>query len=229
MRDRREQRFLTLLGLLIVVVVFAGFAPTYYLRSGARPPLSLLLHLHGALFTAWIVLFVVQVRLVAARNIRLHRRLGAAGVALAAVMVVVVLTAIIVAARRDVRAGGGTGPLSFMAVALGDAVIFGTLAGAGFAFRRNAAAHKRLMCLGTIALLPAAFARWPAISGLGPLGFFVATDVVVAICIVADVILRKRVHPVLVSGAAFIVLSQPARLLLGKTETWQTFARWLIA
>ncbi len=48
------------------------------------PPLPALFYVHGLLFSAWVVLFLVQARLVAARNVALHRRLGVLGVLLAA-------------------------------------------------------------------------------------------------------------------------------------------------
>ena len=59
------------------LTVFAGFAPSYYLRflSGgpgatiSGGPFTGLLHLHGALFTAWVLLFVIQTALVASRRV----------------------------------------------------------------------------------------------------------------------------------------------------------------
>jgi hypothetical protein len=43
------------MALAIGAIVFAGFAPTYYLRPYFHPePLSPLLHVHGLVFTAWI-------------------------------------------------------------------------------------------------------------------------------------------------------------------------------
>ena len=61
------------------VVVFAGFAPTYFLKPAfGGPPLPPLLHVHGLIFTSWMVLFIVQARLIAGRRTPLHRRLGVA-------------------------------------------------------------------------------------------------------------------------------------------------------
>jgi hypothetical protein len=47
--------------LLILVIVVAGFARSYYLAGlfGAHLP-SRLIHMHGAVFSAWILLLVVQ-------------------------------------------------------------------------------------------------------------------------------------------------------------------------
>ena len=50
----------------------------------------LLVHVHAALFTAWVLLFVVQTAFIAQRRITLHRKLGIAGAVLAAAMVTAV-------------------------------------------------------------------------------------------------------------------------------------------
>ena len=79
---RAERRFFTAMAVGILVLALAGFARTYFLRpvlaepAPALPALTPLIHLHSLLFTAWVVLFLVQVRLVAAKRIALHRRLG---------------------------------------------------------------------------------------------------------------------------------------------------------
>jgi len=60
-----------------------GDRPTHRLKSlFGTPPLPWLVHLHGFLMTSWFALFFVQVRLVAAHRVDLHRRLGVVGAAL---------------------------------------------------------------------------------------------------------------------------------------------------
>jgi hypothetical protein len=76
-KRRRERLFYTGMAAAFLLVVFAGFARTYYLRPyfGA-PLLTPLLRLHGLVFSAWIVLLLAQTALVAAKRTPLHRRLG---------------------------------------------------------------------------------------------------------------------------------------------------------
>src|SRR4029078_3829549 len=77
------------MSLASMVTVFVGFAPTYYLKGyfhGA--PLAPLVHLHGVVFTTWILLFFGQTVLVARDRTDLHRKLGWAGAILAATLVV---------------------------------------------------------------------------------------------------------------------------------------------
>jgi hypothetical protein len=118
--------------------VFAGFARTYYLKDlFGKPPLPPLLHLHGALFTSWLVLLFSQVTLVAARRTEIHRRLGAAGGVLAALMIVVGTITAIHAARHGVTPPGGPPPLVFLVIPLGDILMFSILVAAGFYYRRQ--------------------------------------------------------------------------------------------
>src|SRR5512134_3548234 len=65
-RERnRDHRFFTAMALAAALTAFVGFAPSYYLRgfSGAQP-LTTLVHIHGALATAWMLLFLTQTALV---------------------------------------------------------------------------------------------------------------------------------------------------------------------
>ena len=101
-RGSGDRVFFTGMSLAAALTVFAGFAPTYYLRSSGLPPLSPLVHLHGLVFTAWIFLFLAQTTLVAAHRTDLHRRFGIAGSILAVVLVGVGTTTAVDLLRRGV-------------------------------------------------------------------------------------------------------------------------------
>lgn len=113
-RGNRERSLYTWVAVLIPIFVMVGFAPSYYLSGvyGGRK-LPFLVHLHGRVMTSWIVLFVVQVRLVAVHRVRLHLRLGVIGVILTALVILLgTITAMSAAAR-----GSGPGPpLVFLAI-----------------------------------------------------------------------------------------------------------------
>ena len=70
------------------VIVFVGFAPTFYLRSYFHgPTLPTLFVIHGIAFSAWIALIMTQSLLVRSGRVQIHRRLGIVGAMLAAAMV----------------------------------------------------------------------------------------------------------------------------------------------
>src|SRR6516162_9831370 len=123
------------MALAAAATVVLGFSRTYYLRPYFQTQaLPFYLHVHGAAFSAWLILLVSQTFLVAAERTDLHRRLGWVGAALAATMV---------AAYENEELAFLTTPLSSMAV-------FCLLVAAAVRFRRRPEAHKRLMLLATI-------------------------------------------------------------------------------
>jgi hypothetical protein len=84
-----RNRFYAAFALALAVFVFVAFARTYYLRHWFEvPPINVMLHIHSIVFTAWVVLFVIQTRLIAAQNYRTHMQLGIAGVVMAALVVI---------------------------------------------------------------------------------------------------------------------------------------------
>jgi hypothetical protein len=212
----------------IAVIVFVGFAPTFYLRPVFTPePLPPVFAIHGAVFTAWVLLFVVQTALVSARRTPIHRKLGVVGGLLAALMLVVGYQAAITAARRGFATPGLPPPLVFLAIPFFDLIVFAVLVGTGLYFRRTPAAHKRLMLLSTIAILTAAIARLPYVLPLGPLVFFGLTDIPVVVGMLYDRVTRGRVHPAMLWGGLFLVASQVLRLIVSGTAAWLAFAHWL--
>src|ERR1051326_1913367 len=226
---RRERLFYTGMAIVVVCTVFAGFAPTYYLKSyfGA-PPLMPLLHLHGAVFTSWILFFLIQNVLVAANRTRVHRRLGTVGAAIAVLLVVVGALTAIIRTKQNFALTGDTDTLAFLVIPLGDMLLFASLVGAGFYFRRRADVHKRLMLLATVVILDAAVSRLPfAFLQAGPPAFFGLTDLFIVACLLYDLITRRRVHSATAWGGLSIVASQPLRMVIGSTQAWIALAAWL--
>jgi hypothetical protein len=222
------------MAVVMALTVFVGFAPTYYLRvfygrptvTGATS-LSSLAHLHGALFTSWVLLFIVQTALVANHRVDVHRRLGIAGAFLAAAMIAVgILTAVKTAARG--AGPPGADPLAFLAIPLGDMAVFSVFVTAALWLRRRKEAHKRLMLLAYIAIIAAAVARLPGVLPLGPLGFYGLALVLLLLAVIYDLVSRRRVDPAYVWGGALLVASVPLRLMASGTETWRSMAEFLV-
>jgi hypothetical protein len=78
--------FFVVMASAVIITVFAGFAPTFYLRGSFAQsrPMSVLLHVHGIVFSTWVSFFLVQTLLVARGSRRLHQRLGWIGAGIAA-------------------------------------------------------------------------------------------------------------------------------------------------
>ena len=230
-----DRVFYSGMAILMALTVFVGFAPTFYLRSFFGAPvtilqaatLSPLAKLHGAVFSAWVLLFIVQTALVATHRVAVHRRMGIAGAVLAAVMIVVGMSAAIATAARG-AAAPGVDPLTFLVVPTFDMILFAGFVIAAIRARRNKEAHKRLMLLAYISIIVAAVARMPGIAALGELGFAVLTLGFVVLGMIYDFATRRRVHPIYLWGGALIAVSFPLRMAVGGTAAWRAFAEFLV-
>ena len=228
-RSGRDRRLYTWVAAFIPIIVLAGFARTYYLKGLFGTPAlpGLLVHLHGVVMTLWVVLFVVQVWLVASRRTKVHQRLGVVGAVLAPLVICVgILTAIAAAAR----AGPGPVPLRFLVIPFGDMLGFAIMLGTALYFRRRMEIHKPLMVLAAFNFVPPAIVRIPLhfIEAGGPLVFFGLTDLCVLACVAFDTARNRRLNPAFALGTLLFVASQPLRLLLAGTDVWMRFAASLV-
>jgi hypothetical protein len=218
----------------MALVVFAGFARTYYLRPFVPPtslpgPLTPIIHVHGVIFTAWMILLVVQARLVASHRVVIHRRLGLLSIPLAILLIGVGSVTALQAVLRGV-APPGIDARQFLVVPLFALVVFGVLYGAAIAYRSRPQAHKRLMLLATMALLPPALARWIVFYlGFGPPVVLALATLFVVPLVLWDFRTRGRLHPATLWGGLFLVLSVPVRLAIAFTDRWLAIADRAVA
>jgi uncharacterized membrane protein YozB (DUF420 family) len=224
----RDRLFYPAIAAAMGATVFAGFAPTFFLKAFTdSPPLAPLLHVHGAAFAAWYALLFVQSLLIARGRPAWHRSLGLAGFCLAVAMVVLGVMAAAHAIRTN-HTPPGLDPRSFLVLPFFGIAVFATLAGAGFLMRKRRETHKRLMLLASIAMLDAAIARIPGVFALGgPLASFGLQDLFIVACIGYDFWTRRRVHPAYLFGGLFILAAQPLRLVVSTTAWWLAFGDWL--
>lgn len=214
----------------LVAAVTAGFARSYYFKAWFdQPALSMLVHAHALLMTGWIALFALQVWLVRTARVRWHRSVGWLAAGWFATLVAVAAVTTIAAARHGWSPHPDLPPLAFMAQPATDLAVFTTLVVSGLACRQYPGAHRRLMLLSALALLPPALARVPLALCQAPAGFLGLTAAAVLLCVAVDSLVHRRLHPAAAGGAALLLLSLPARLVLGDTAAWQLFAGWLTA
>jgi hypothetical protein len=81
LRGRKyDHVFFSGMAVLMLGSVFLGFARTYYLAGMFHAPLpSAIIHVHGAIFSSWILFLLAQTTLVASGRTDIHRRIGIAG------------------------------------------------------------------------------------------------------------------------------------------------------
>lgn len=165
----RERRFYSRMAIFLVVLMFAGFAPSFYLRDivpaypRPNPTLPLSVILHGLLFTLWMLVLVAQTQLVAANRRDIHMKLGTASMVLAIAMVpFMYLIGVWQVARNNVPPF--TTPLDWTSLPLFAIPAFVILVWQGWKRRREAQWHKRLM-LGAamVVVLGPSFGRLPLV------------------------------------------------------------------
>ena len=225
-----DRRFYLTMATASAALIFSGFARSYYLSAHfpASPKLSLLVHVHGAVFTAWVLYFIVQTALIAIRKPALHRSLGIFGAILGCAMIVLGLTVAFTAMRLN----HGTPfipPETTFLVGLIDIFSFALFFLLGWFRRRDREAHQRLMLLAVIVgLTGAAMGRI--------VGYGVPIPIVSLINVaflfagpVYDFITRRRIHPVYIYGCLFSILTfTPFRFVVGATPQWHRIAHSLV-
>lgn len=230
---------------VFVVIAFGGFAETYWLQLPAGTFVgSPLLHLHGALFSAWTLFFFLQTYFVANGRLRQHRAWGLAGIALATALVIVGVTTAIVALNERLAAGYGDRARANLLLSISAMTIFAGFLAAGIATVSRPELHKRWMLLATMSLMPAAIARifYVLATGGGPghrPGFHappgppsalpanLVVQALVLAAIVYDWRTRGRPHPIYLFGGALLLATSLSRNALAATPQWQAFADFL--
>ena len=225
-RVRMEDIYFTTMSVLMLAVVVIGFAPTYFLKGAIFAPLpSLLVHIHGAAFSSWILLFIVQTALISTRNVRLHRKLGYAGAVLAASMVVLGVMVNSAAVRR-----GGVPPIfttpQFILINDLGVALFGALVACAVWQRRNGPVHKRLMLIATISIMPPAINRY-AILVHKPLIAPVGLLLLLLSVVVFDIWTRRRPYAVTVIVSILAYSVFPVAKALSQTRFMQHVAFWM--
>ena len=114
---------------------------------------------------------------------------------------------------------------AFYAIPVADMLLFATLVYGAFRARLDRAAHKRLILIATIALLDAAFARWPipALARDFQLTQMCGYAFLVAL-MVYDRWSMGRVHRATLWASVWMISLYTVRIPLGQTVLWQGFA-----
>ena len=237
--QRRFDRRLYLgASLIFFALVFWTFARTFYLKPFfGTPPLSALLHIHGAVMTGWVVLLVVQTSLIAAHRVHWHRRLGVFGAVWAALVVIVGSVTTLHAAAREVR---GHTDFAASQVVITSLDLLQMLFFAGFVAiaiwqRHRPDYHKRLMLLTIACMLPDALARLP-VSFMTQatevdlnLRIMVGLDLFIIICVGLDTFWHRRLHPAFAWGAFLFVGAFHLALYATQSQAWIAFGESLVS
>jgi len=230
----RERRFFFYLSLFCAVLIFIGFAPSYYLKPvfHAPPPLSAMSHLHGMLASIWTVLFAYQAWLIGYDRPMLHRRLGLMAAALFGAVVMIGFMAAINAARMGNAPPASPPPMVFFAVPFFGMLGVAALGLTGLWQRARRDAHMRYMLATFIAMTPPATHRLFVGLGYAPEALLIAfgiMNVLLGIAMIHDLRKTGRVHPAYLWSALVFFLTEAGIVWTFMDHAgWMPFANWLV-
>jgi hypothetical protein len=217
-----DRYFYFFISLLVTVVVVAGFSKTVdQSLFHAAPPRPVLLWLHGAAFSGWVVFFILQSGLVRIRKVSLHRLLGWFGAALGALMVVLGCVVSVVMGRFDALVLKAPDP-SFLSVTFWDMFAFGMLLSMAILWRGKPELHRRLLLLATCCLLDAGFGRFAYIFNHNL--YYWCLDAVMLLGVARDLLVDKRVHKVYLYAIPALVIGQNLAIYL-----WRGSPAWWLS
>ena len=224
-----ERVFFGGMAVLLCITVFIGFSPTYFRAGIVRAPLaSPILHVHGAVFTLWMVLFFIQAALISAKRVRWHRSLGIVAFCLPPIMIVIGFIAAVNAIHRGAQIGP-LDPYVSSAIPLIGIAWFTVIIFASWQTRRRPDAHKRLILLSTIALSDAALGRFPwSRIGLSPAAGAVAgLGTLILLLVAYDLFSLRRIHRTTMWAAPITFIFGAFAVPIGMTLAWHHFAAFL--
>jgi hypothetical protein len=164
------------------------------------------------------------VALAASGRADIHRRLGVVGLALAPFIVVL---GVLVANEMLGRlwAVPGFDAKAIYAVALSEILGFAVPVVFAFLLRRKPTFHKRLVLVGTIAMMTAGFGRWPVHFLLHkPLPAMMATFGLLLLLTAYDLLSMRRIHRATALGGTWVVFIELTAVAVSHTAAWQSFA-----
>jgi hypothetical protein len=198
----------------MVATVIWGFWRSYYdplIHGEAHRPW--IIHLHARVFTAWMLIFVLQTSLPSLGRTDLHRRVGPVAMTYGMVVVVVGIAASILMPASRVTAGQMPLERASLVVLynLTDILAFGGFIAAAVLLRRRPESHKRLVISAFVALTGAAVGR---VLPNGSLLYLIVWLLPLLALIIIDILQTGKLHPVsLISIAVFVAVANKVTIL----------------
>ncbi|MFY9844072.1 MAG: hypothetical protein ACLP0H_17595 [Terriglobales bacterium] len=217
------------MSLLFAALVVWGFSRTI---NGslihATPPRPLLLWIHGAIFASWVAFFIAQSTLVRVHKVNWHRFFGWFGAGLATVMVPLGVAIAIVMARFDTAQLHLSDADAFLAIPFYGMTAFAVIIALAIYWKKRPEFHRRLMFVGTCGLMDAALARFDFIFDHHI--FFLAVDLLIALGVIRDLVIDRRVHKVYLYALPAIIVGQNLAIYLWRINPpwWRTITHTIL-
>jgi len=203
-----DKYFYLAMSLLIIAITVWGFSHTVNdVLFRPAVPRPRILWVHSAVFSGWLLLFLLQSALVRTHNVRLHRTLGwfVAGVGVA--MIPLGIVTAIVLGRFDIRVLHEAGADVFEFISFGDIAIFTVWLTLGILWRKKPALHRPVFFIATCGLIGAAFGRVPFLFAPHNLTY-ACVDALISLGILRDLLVDRRIHRLYLIALPPLALAQ---------------------
>lgn len=233
-RRLRNSPFFTLLGLIMLTLAIGGFWPQYFSAVTGRTPEAStqfwLIHLHAALFTVWLLLYISQATLIMTGQARVHQKMGpwlaAYGFAIAAVGL---YAAGLLAHRLGLRENDFEKAAAFVFFPIIDMVYFAAFLAAAVAYRKRPYLHKRAMFLATFSIAVVGLGRLIGRTGIESMFVWQPLNLApLLIALAYDMFVCRKVYAVMAIGLIVHLVRLNADYFV-QSEAWLPIGRALIA
>ena len=201
------------MSVLMAIFVFGGFGMTYWqpMVSGTLEPFPPIVHLHGIVYSSWIILLVVQSLLVNVKNVQLHRSLGTFGIAIATCVILLGIFITLLFGRFN-RPNPMPDYYNLMYLGLVAPLVFAALFTLAIRNVRRPDRHRKLILLATIAVLAPGINRLYMVPfGLTNLplpAMYLTLDAMISAILIHDWRTTGKISTTSIIGAAFIIIPE---------------------
>jgi hypothetical protein len=230
-----KRYFHSIAGVVMLLVTFVGFQP-FYLRGegmGGRtisPELFLLVLVHGAAMTAWMILFLIQSLLIPTRNRRLHMKLGWGAIAVASVVTISGFMVAVQSVRPVPEVPfWGMAYRQFLLVMLAEVTLFTVFVLAGVLSRKRPEIHRAMMLLASLSILAGATVRIPILFPIfgegGWMGIFGPIFTLGALFLLVRSLLSRVFDRWFAAGYAAMIVFYVVISTFAVSDAWSWLAR----
>lgn len=223
-QSRKARYFFVVIAFLFLIIAVVGFAPSYRDMYAGVFPIHWLVHVHGALMTSWLLIFITQTLLSATGRLKFHRKLGLFAVVLG---VLIWISMWIVSARALIGYNPPVDNFLFdvLLVQFYGIALFGLFFTWGILVRKNAAAHKRLLFLATLVLIQAGIDRihWLPDLHLVLSSNFIYLDALLFTLFIYDWVTLRRIHKITLIGVLLYIAAQVTVMIVWGSPVWHSF------
>jgi hypothetical protein len=228
-KKKPKRYFYVAMAILFLVLTFLGFFPSFQAMQQGTLEVNWLVHVHSAIMTSWLFLYLMQTILAATGNLRIHKQLGILSFTLG---ILVTIVMVLVSFRMIFANHPPEGSFIFDLLLFDfyEIICFSLFFWWGMGIRKkDPASHKRLLTFATFALLIAGIDRLQRNSGFPSLGLeipapsFAYLDVLFIPIFLYDVVTLKRIHKITLIGSAILIFTQAIVCKGDGSPAWHKF------